>query len=77
MAIELRIDGYFEMNIFNKLGREVDVETELSILDNLQQGEYLITLSSGKIYDINDFKDYLYTFKIVPTDATEYDFDEL
>lgn len=78
MAVELRIDGYYEMSFHNiHTGEEVDQETEKGILDNLQQGEYFIGLDSKNVFDINDLKNPVYKFSLEGTDAIEYDFDEL
>lgn len=76
MAIELIISGSLEMTIFDARGYEVDEETALSIMDNLQQGEYVIGINSREIKDINNLEDALYTFELDATEQTEYDFDE-
>ena len=78
MAIELKIDGYFEMFIFNlHTNTEVEEDIEQGVLDNLQQGEYVIGLESKFIYDINDLVNPVYSFSYDLTDSVEYDFDEL
>jgi len=77
MAIELSINGLFDMNIFDYYtGRELEKDIEQGVLDNLQQGEYFISISNRTIYDINDLQTPLYKFEFEPTDAVEYDFNE-
>ena len=77
MALELSINGFFEMTVLN-LHTETPVEKdiELRILNNLQQGEYLIGMESRFIYDINDLQNPIYKFNISPTDNVSYTFDE-
>ena len=79
MAVELRIDGYFEMTFYNVHTGEAIVEKDIEqgILDNLQQGEYVIGIDSKEIHDINDLHTPLYRFELVVQDSTEYDFNEL
>lgn len=78
MAIELNINGYFDMNIC-LLGTEipVDNETEQGILDNLQQGEYVISIRTRTISDINNLSTPLYSFVIESTVSSEYEYNEL
>lgn len=78
MALELNINGYFELHICN-LGTEIpiDKELELGVLDNLQQGEYLLIMRSRAIADINDVTTPLYSVIIEATVSSEYDFEEL
>lgn len=77
MAIELSINGLFDMTILNfHTGEEVEEDIEQGILDNLQQGEYLISIANKTICDINDLQTPLYKFEFDPTDAVEYEFDE-
>ena len=77
MAIELNINGYFDLTIYNfHTGEEVDKETEQGVLDNLQQGEYLMGLESKTISDINDLSNPIYKIEITPTDAVSYEFEE-
>ena len=79
MAIELHIDGLFEIIIFYLDGKQVgqckDVDIEKGILDNLQQGEYVIGLNSKNIFDINDLENPIYTFELETTDSMDYMFD--
>jgi hypothetical protein len=49
----------------------------LGILDNLQQGEYIISIDRKLIFDINDLQTPLYKFSLDATDAVDYEFDEL
>ena len=80
MKIELNINGYFDMTIFYLNGKVVgdhkDQDILQGILDNLQQGEYLISLNDKTIKDINNLSETLYTFELDATDALEYEFSE-
>ena len=78
MAIQLNVNGYFKLTIC-LVGTEIPVEneTEQGVLDNLQQGEYIIGIRDKEIADINDLLTPLYSFVIESTDSSEYDFDEL
>jgi len=77
MNLTLEINGIFDFTVCI-LGTEipVDNETAQGVLDNLQQGEYLITMRTREIVDINDLTEPLYNFVIEPTDYVEYNFDE-
>jgi hypothetical protein len=76
MAIEFRIDGLLEMTIYEyHTGRLVKGDFEQGILDNLEQGEYVIGIQSRNIFDINDLETPLYKFEVEPTDNLEYMFD--
>ena len=76
--IELRIEGYYELQpYYLYTDRPVEKELELSILDSLQQGEYIVSMNDKVIYDINDLDAPLYHFTIEPTLNTEYEFEEL
>lgn len=77
-AIEFNINGLFEMVVINHHTKErMDDLTTLSVLDNLQQGEYVLSLNSNVIYDINDLQTPLYGFSLMATDNVDYDFDEI
>ena len=75
-GIELNIQGYFVMNITDMFGTAVEEDIEQGILDNLQQGEYVIGIGTQTISDINDFNP-IYKFTLDATDSAEYDFDVL
>ena len=79
MYIELHIDGLFEMSVFYLDGKEVgqhkDKDILKGILDNLQQGEYVIGFNSKNIHDINDLENPIYTFELGTTDNMDYMFD--
>ena len=78
MAVEFQINGFYEMSFHNiHTGEEVDQETEQGILDNLQQGEYVISMNDKNVLDINDLQNPVYKFELDPTDAINYEFDEL
>lgn len=78
MAIEFSINGLFDMTIYNyHTETEVEQDIEQGILDNLQQGEYIISIDKKLIFDINDLQKPLYKFSLDATDAVDYDFDEL
>lgn len=77
MAIEFNISGYYDMSFHNvHTGEEVGVETEQSILDNLQQGEYVISMNDKTVLDINDIYNPVYKFELDPTDSINYEFDK-
>ena len=80
MNILLNISGYFDLVIYysngNIVGQHKDQDILEGILDNLQQGEYLISMHNKTISDINDLQTVLYTFEIEPTDSVEYTFEE-
>jgi hypothetical protein len=77
--IELSIQGYFDMDVFylngSKVGEHKDQDILQGILDNLQQGEYIIGIAKGHIYDLNDFGEPIYTFTIEATNNVEYEFE--
>ena len=77
MTLELNIQGYFDFTICI-LNTEIPIEDEiaLGVLDNLQQGEYMIGITSRTIFDINDLSTPLYSFVMEATNNIEYIFDE-
>jgi hypothetical protein len=77
MTLELNINGFLDFTICT-LNTEVpiDEETAKGVLDNLQQGEYVIGIRSRTITDINDLQTPLYSFVIEATNNVEYAFDE-
>ena len=76
--IELHINGYFEITFLNPITKQpMEDDIQLGIMDNLQQGEYLIGMNSKTVKDINDLDNVLYTFELDPTENTSYEFDEL
>lgn len=77
MAIELHINGYFDMSIYNLNGTEVEKDIEIGILDNLQQAEYVISMNDTTIVDINALNVPLYKFNLIATNALSYDFEPL
>jgi len=78
MAIEFSVNGLFDMTIYNyHTDTEVEQDIEQGVLDNLQQGEYVISIDKGVIFDINNLHNPLYKFSLDATDAVDYEFDEL
>ena len=76
--VELHINGYFEMTFLNaETAEEVDDDIQLGIMDNLQQGEYFISMNNKTVVDINDLDNVLYRFYLDPTVNVSYEFDEL
>lgn len=76
--VELYINGYFEITFLNPITKKpVDDDFQLGIMDNLQQGEYVIGMQDRTVKDINDLETVLYTFDLDPTIAMNYEFDEL
>ena len=76
-GVELEINGFLTMHITNMLGEPVEEDIEQGILDNLQQGEYLIGIQSLTIMDINDLETPIYKFTLESGEFCEYNFDEL
>ena len=78
MKIQVNVQGYFDMTFLNVHTDEQIKEEDIlqGILDNLQQGEYIIGFASRFVYDINDLQNPLYKFELEVTDSVEYDFDE-
>ena len=78
MAIEFSVNGFFDMIIYNYYTEiEVEQDIEQGILDNLQQGEYVISIDRKLIFDINDLQKPLYKFDLDTTDAVNYEFDKI
>ena len=80
MALELKIDGYFEMSIYKVKGNEeieVSEAEEKEVLEKLNNGTYLFGIDSKTIISLDDFKNPLYVVSLDGTDALEYEFDEL
>ncbi len=77
MTLELNVQGYFDFTVCI-LNTEIPVENDIAqgVLDNLQQGEYIIGMRSRTISDINDLQTPLYSFVIEATNNVEYEFDE-
>lgn len=77
-TFEMTINGAFEFTVCI-LNTEVPVDNDIAegVLDNLQQGEYIVGIRTRKIFDINDLTEPLYSFVLEPTDFTDYDFDEI
>jgi hypothetical protein len=48
----------------------------MGILDNLQQGKYIIGIKSRTIFNINDLLTPLYSFVMEATNNTKYNFDK-
>ena len=78
MTLELNINGYLDFTVCS-LDTEtpVDNETAQGVLDNLQQGEYLIDMRTRTISDVNDLQSPIYSFVLEETSNTKYEFDEL
>jgi len=78
MAIEFKIDGLYDMTFHNiHTEKEVEKDIEQGILDNLQQGEYVVSIKKGVVLDINDLENPVYKFELVSNGNDEYGFDEL
>ena len=76
MTLELNINGYFDLTVCI-LGTEIPVENKVGqeVLDNLQQGEYLLGIRSRTILDTNF--DPIYSVIIEATDSAEYEFEQI
>ncbi len=78
MAIELSINGLFDITILNyTTGIEVENDVEKVILDNLQKGDYVIGISERLIHDLKDLQTPLYRFSLDATDVLDYEFDKI
>jgi hypothetical protein len=77
MAIELKIDGYFEMSFKDLAGLPVDKATEKEILKNLQSGDYIIGLNSKMVVKTEEFLVPIYSFELEPTDNSDYEYESL
>ena len=75
-GINLDVNGSFIMNITDMLGQAVEEDIEKGILDNLEQGEYVIGFESKTIMDLNDLQTPLYKFTLEVGDCTSYEFSE-
>lgn len=77
MTFELNVQGYFDFTVCI-LNTEIPVDDDIAqgVLDNLQQGEYVIGMRSRTISDINDLQNPLYSFVIEATNNVEYEFDK-
>ena len=79
MQVQLKVDGYFNIDFFYLNGKQVGIHKDEDILqgvlDNLQMGEYVIGFETNKVFDINDLSIPLYSFELNVTDDVEYDFD--
>jgi len=78
MAVEIKIDGYFEIVFKNiKTNERVDLETETTILRKLKSTEYAIDMEKREVNELEDLEFVLYTFDLVPTFNTSYEFNQL
>jgi len=75
-GINLDVNGSFIMSITDMLGQSVEEDIEQGILDNLEQGEYIISFDSKTIMDINNLFEAIYKFTLEIKDYTEYNFSE-
>lgn len=77
MTTEVGINGYFDFTVCI-LNTEIptDNETAQGVLDNIEQGEYVINIRDRYIFDINDLYNPLYSFILEATDSAEYNFEK-
>lgn len=76
--VELYVNGYFEITFLSgSTGEVMEDDYQLGIMDNLQQGEYVISMQDRTVKEINNLDIVLYTFELDPTVNVEYEFDEL
>ena len=77
MAVELNINGFFEVSFVDTLTQEeVSEETEKLILKNLKNGTYVFGMGSKTVFNLDDFIP-MYKAVLDGTDALEYEWDEL
>ena len=55
----------------------VENDVQASVLDNLEQGQYIVSLNEKTISDINDLDAYVYSFTMDPLQGGEIEFCEL
>ena len=77
MALELKLDGYFKMEITTLGGNKLDKDIELGVGDDLILGEYTLDIENMEIVSIQDLHTPLYKFKMVPSINIEFEFDEI
>lgn len=76
MAIELRVDGYYDVIITEiNGGEEVSETVEKNILKLLQSGEYVFSMNGREIYHIANLFKPLYNVELEPSDNVEYNWD--
>ena len=74
--IEFSVNGIYDMTILDFASKkEVEPWIAQGVSDNLQQGEYVISINTNLIYDINNMERPLYRFSLDATDHVEYNFD--
>lgn len=77
MAVELHINGFFEVSFVDTLTQEeVSEETEKLILENLKNGTYIYGMDTKTVFTLEDFIP-MYKVVLDPTDALNYEWDEL
>ena len=77
MAVELNVNGFFEVSFIDSLTKEeVSEETEKLILENLNTGSYIFGMDSKTVFSLDNFIP-LYTVVMDATDALNYEWDEL
>lgn len=76
MTTELNINGYFNFTICI-LDTEIPTDNEIAqgVLDNIEQGEYVINIRDRYIFDINNLNNPLYSFILESTDNVEFNFE--
>jgi len=78
MAIDLLVNGYFEMNISHiDTNEEVSKKEEKVILGKLQDGELFIGIGSRKIVSSQDLLTPLYSFSLEANSGSEYEFEAM
>ena len=77
MAVELHVNGFFEVTFKDSLTKEVvSEETEKTILENLKNGSYVYGMDTKTVFSLDGFIP-LYTVVLDPTDALNYEWDNI
>ena len=77
MSVELEIAGFLGITFTTINGSEVTQKEEKIILDNLQKGNYVISINEKTVSDLDNFEKPIYLFDIDNTEGVEYDWDEV
>lgn len=79
MDVYLNINGSFEVDFYylngKKVGEYDDKDILQGILDYLQTGEYIITMTDMEVFSIDDLYTPLYRFRVYSTDFVDYEWE--
>lgn len=72
--ITLCINGYVNLEITNLDDSPIGDDLRDDILKKLQEGSYIIGLSTRLIFHIDNLNKSIFKFEIITTDALDYEF---